>query len=953
MDSKNVKERSFLEVQNLAKINCTTTTVSSSKSKKEKNYLRLHNRNEKQGSCGESKKRTQSRLLQYHIRSAEEKREVTSNNRLVQTQQAYKNTNFSYGECPVNQSSSYTRPMGSVYRFKGRVLPYTHQDNFQEIPSVLFSEPNVAVQSTAVRSVGGAPNIYCNNVIRRKALPRTRHKDSPVFRRLASQGINKRGITKRHKHCVEIDRDIRSHSKSREKPAGTFTKDNILRLPVRFSPGHSTTHEGERSERCYESVDNPTEGIGVSTTVVISNRNSEQFSNSNTVREITSMPLGHSPPQSLSVERRQTSRDSQSDPIYPRDRHNLTVVDKTSSLEPIGTTSSVCSSTTPVYRCQLPGMGSPHGFKDSCRHLVSPRENSTHKCTGMSSCFPSSQNFSSSSRKQERVDRNRQHDHPCVHQQGRRNQVVSDVHGDKGPPVMVSREQCKDQSRTHQGIPKCNGRFTVKRPQDHKHRVECSSTSDQGHMENVVHPRCRSVCNPVQQQTAYICKPVSRPKGTCNGCHDHGLDWSQSVCLSSVCHSQEGNCEVGTVTDMRDDTHRTVLAKPKLVSCDQTIESGTTLPTSAVRSPAKAADTTGISQGSGNLKPSRMAVISDSLEDTGISKRVAEVIAAAIRPSTQALYNKRWTAFTNWCVKQNIVPLQSTVNNILEYLLHLKDSLKLVPGTILGHRTAIVTTLEQSGGGKFRDNILLKQFAKGIVSSTPPKSTLPPWDLSLVLNALRKAPFEPLGSCDLKYLTFKTVFLLTFASAARRSEVHAFSKDFTRSPNWSFIRLKTVDGFIAKNQIAQGFRKFTIHSLKDFVDPGDLEEEILLCPVRALKIYNARTIRPPDNLRLFLSFKKGHSSAIHPNTISSWLKNCIILCYQLSGKPVPTKVCGHSVRAMSVSWASLKNVGLHQILDSCFWKTPNTFISFYLKDLTEIEGNMNKLGKVSVSATLA
>ena len=170
MDSKNVKERSFLEVQNLAKINCTTTTVSSSKSKKEKNYLRLHNRNEKQGSCGESKKRTQSRLLQYHIRSAEEKREVTSNNRLVQTQQAYKNTNFSYGECPVNQSSSYTRPMGSVYRFKGRVLPYTHQDNFQEIPSVLFSEPNVAVQSTAVRSVSGAPNNYCNNVISQKTL---------------------------------------------------------------------------------------------------------------------------------------------------------------------------------------------------------------------------------------------------------------------------------------------------------------------------------------------------------------------------------------------------------------------------------------------------------------------------------------------------------------------------------------------------------------------------------------------------------------------------------------------------------------------------------------------------------------------------------------------------------------------------------------------------------------
>jgi hypothetical protein len=100
---------------------------------------------------------------------------------------------------------------------------------------------------------------------------------------------------------------------------------------------------------------------------------------------------------------------------------------------------------------------------------------------------------------------------------------------------------------------------------------------------------------------------------------------------------------------MRDDTYRTVLAKPELVSCDQATESGTTLTTSAVRSPAKAADTTGISQGSGNLKPSRMAVISDSLEGTDVSKGIAEVIAAAIRPSTQALYNKRWTALLIGC----------------------------------------------------------------------------------------------------------------------------------------------------------------------------------------------------------------------------------------------------------------------------------------------------------------
>ena len=238
------------------------------------------------------------------------------------------------------------------------------------------------------------------------------------------------------------------------------------------------------------------------------------------------------------------------------------------------------------------------------------------------------------------------------------------------------------------------------------------------------------------------------------------------------------------------------------------------------------------------------------------------------------------------------------------------------------------------------------------MKTAAPRSTVPDWDLALVLDVLRRAPFEPLGSCDLKYLTLKTVFLLAFATAARRSEIHALSKDFIRDERWTYVTLKTVAGFIAKNQTGADFRSFSIQSLSQFTNTAGLEEERLLCPVRALRVYSNRTLRSSDNVSLFVSFKKGHSTSIHPNTISSWLKQCVKLCYELSGKPLPSKVVGHSVRSMATSWASLKNVGLSQILDSCFWKTPNTFISFYLKDLTAIEGSMNRLGKVSVASTL-
>ena len=46
---------------------------------------------------------------------------------------------------------------------------------------------------------------------------------------------------------------------------------------------------------------------------------------------------------------------------------------------------------------------------------------------------------------------------------------------------------------------------------------------------------------------------------------------------------------------------------------------------------------------------------------------------------------------------------------------------------------------------------------------------IPPWDLTVVLNALTKSPFEPrdVASVELKFFTFKMVFLLSLASGAR------------------------------------------------------------------------------------------------------------------------------------------------------------------------------------------
>ncbi len=50
---------------------------------------------------------------------------------------------------------------------------------------------------------------------------------------------------------------------------------------------------------------------------------------------------------------------------------------------------------------------------------------------------------------------------------------------------------------------------------------------------------------------------------------------------------------------------------------------------------------------------------------------------------------------------------------------------------------------------------------------------LPEWDLPLVLEVLKQPPFEPLKIASLKYLTWKTVFLIAITTFRRVSDIQS------------------------------------------------------------------------------------------------------------------------------------------------------------------------------------
>ena len=97
-----------------------------------------------------------------------------------------------------------------------------------------------------------------------------------------------------------------------------------------------------------------------------------------------------------------------------------------------------------------------------------------------------------------------------------------------------------------------------------------------------------------------------------------------------------------------------------------------------------------------------------------------------------------------------------------------------------------------------------------------------------------------------------------------------------------------------------------------------------------------------------MSFRMCFQKDIVPTTISSWIKQKVLLCYQLSDEEAQNlyQVRAHDVSAFAASKAFHGGVCLDQILSACHWKAHNTFTQFYLKDIAWADSELYHLGPV-------
>ena len=161
--------------------------------------------------------------------------------------------------------------------------------------------------------------------------------------------------------------------------------------------------------------------------------------------------------------------------------------------------------------------------------------------------------------------------------------------------------------------------------------------------------------------------------------------------------------------------------------------------------------------------------------------------------------------------------------------------------------------------------------------------------------------------------------------------------------------LSYVPQFVAKSEsLTRSIpRSFLVKSLSDFA--AGLDDDLLLCPVRALRIYLDRLSSLfPLRHRLFVSPRR----PTHPlsnNAVSFFLRD--VISSAGASRPEVGRIRAHDIRSVSTSVAFHHNWSVSAVLESATWSSSSVFSSIYLHDLQHEYDGLLSLGQFVAAGT--
>ena len=419
------------------------------------------------------------------------------------------------------------------------------------------------------------------------------------------------------------------------------------------------------------------------------------------------------------------------------------------------------------------------------------------------------------------------------------------------------------------------------------------------------------------------------------GCVSSSLGRPGSLRVPSLCSGRSGDRSRPAVIAGRDDSGRTSLAREGVVRRLAASTDSTTPDSTLLGQAASAAPLQPVPSRRPRAEPSRVATLKRHYRKSGFSGRAARVLSGVLRESSSRLYQSRWKIFCGWCRGRSVAPVNASVPVVVDFLIHLRQDKGLSVSAVKGYCSALNSVLALKGldlAASREITTLLRSCARSVnsVELRPPA-----WDVSLVLQSLTGAPYEPLRTCEERFLAQKTLFLLALASAKRIGELHALSYRVSHTRDWGEVSFAYVTGFVAKTQdpssLAPRFEGFTVPAL---TNARKIRNGRLLCPVRAVKVYLDRTApHRPRCERLFVTAGRSKKE-ISKTTVSFWLRKTISRAYELSGTALPVPAPrARETRGIAPSILFRKNFAVDQVLKAGTWRRHTTFTRHYLRDI--------------------
>ena len=901
----------------------------------------------KKGS-GSGSKQELSRILQSFVSGSKTRKQMATSNRSHCGKYILTCSHFQNGNCRSHSGFSSSRRVGGFHRSHRCLFSCTHTPKVSKVSALSCTGSGVPVQSPTLRDCDSSIGVHSSGEGGQVHSSFTRGSNPSVFGRLAGEGQRSgflcSGCSKIDQSSRKVGLDcqfekIRTQSNSGSRVSGLSVQPSRrFGLPKSKEIGQAQNFGSfhfARSQHYSKEAHVTNWGHG--------------FHGENS-------SFGSDPYETVSVVFEDQLAVSpvigQGGPNFSVDKGPSGLVDGSSKLTQGFESASERTQHSDVHRCIREGLGGSLEQLYCKWVLAAIRKRLPYQYFGTESCFSSSETFSRTIKAKNSVGFFRQLNCGLLYQQGRRHSLLRNVCFDVENSSLVQCQGDPDQGQTYSRESQCDSRFPVQEGQGHSDRVVFASSGLSRNLPSLAQANGGSVCHQLECQASNLRISCPRRQGLADRCIEHLLGGSGRLCFLSSSHpssvsSENDHLQVqGHCDSTRVAGDALVLGSGGIVSQDSTEAS------SNAQSP-EATLQSQIPQESGVSEPP--CLVSGLLQEGqgGFSVEVADRIKAPQRQSSRRVYDSRWAIFQKWAQENQVDVTKPTIPQIADFLNHLFTDRNLKPRTIAGYRTSVADGLG-SAGQMVSQSLDLNRLIASFHRDRPSANrSIPNWDLSLVLLALTRAPFEPLGKADLKILTFKTVFLLALASGKRRSEIHAWTFDsFSRKRDWSEVTFSPSTAFIAKNQLASegplAIQPVVIPALKPTLDPS-LVQDKSLCPVRSLRYYLDKTkdLRKGKKL-LFVAIKEGYSKDISKATISSWIKQSIILAYQKSDQEVQnvSQVKAHEVRALAASLAFKGGVALDEIMASCFWRSHSTFTNFYLKDLCWHNGDVMKIGPV-------